>query len=719
MHKALPTHNLGELHSPPDRIERTPHVAIVALVLASIVAPALSSCASSSAPPRTSPGGDSLERSRSEEQARAEPLDRETAEYRSRAEAQLTRIPDLVRAVVNAPSPRTEENTLRPYHQIFQLLDEVSGRAWAFAQLHPRESMRSAALQIGLATDRIATDLSLERGLYDALRGLSSLEIGQDARRYVRLELRDFRRAGVDRDAPTRARIRELSDQISSLSHRFGRNVDNDDRSVSVRATALDGLPADYTRRFSTKANGSVEVTTRDADAVPLLAYSRDAEARRSVWMAYRSRGYPENLEILPQLVAARHELATLLGYPNWAAFSAETRMVQKASQIGNFLKRVREISESRARAEYAQLVAAKQKDPPAAEQIEPWEVAYYTHRVKAEEFAFDPREVRPYFELGRVKKGILDLCAELFQIRFAPAPDVKVWADGVEAYVAFDTRDSNERELGLFYLDLHPRPGKYVHTAMFPLRAGVAGETRPEAVLVSHLPHPDRPPALLTFREVRTLFHEFGHVLAHLFAGKNRWVRLSRGVVEHDFVQAPSQMLEEWMNDPKILARFARHYQTDEPIPAPLVDRMVRAESFGRGLETQRQALLAEYSLELHRAGATVDPMKSWRAVHDRYSFHTHAEGSYFPASFRHLTGFSSNYYTYLWSRVIARDLLSAFRRRDGVLELTDGKAALRYREQILEPGGARPAKDLVKRFLGRPFSMQSYQRWLTESTR
>jgi thimet oligopeptidase len=325
---------------------------------------------------------------------------------------------------------------------------------------------------------------------------------------------------------------------------------------------------------------------------------------------------------------------------------------------------------------------------------------------------------MRPYFEYRRVKEGVLALCGRLFGVAFRPVADAAPWHPEVDVLDVFDgvdggdgDRAGGDRALGRVYLDMHPRDGKYKHYAQFALSHGLAGTRLPEAVLVSTFPRPGEGPALLEHGDVKTFLHELGHLMHHVLGGRARWATQSGVATEWDFVEAPSQMLEEWVWDPEALASFARHVDTGEPIPAEAVSRMRAADEYGKGLAVRQQMFYAALSLELHRRDpAGLDTTRLTAELQERYTPFRHVEGTWFQASFGHLDGYSAIYYTYMWSLVIAKDLFGPF-RREGLF--APGPAA-RYRREVLERGGERPAAELVEAFLGRPFTFDAFAAWL-----
>jgi thimet oligopeptidase len=326
--------------------------------------------------------------------------------------------------------------------------------------------------------------------------------------------------------------------------------------------------------------------------------------------------------------------------------------------------------------------------------------------QVRRERLDFDGRDARPYLPYAQVKAGVLDVAGRLYGLEFRRA-EVPVWHPDVEAWDILEDGAPRAR----FYLDMHPRTDKYKHAAMFDLVSGIRDAVLPEACLVCNLPQPSADdPALLEPDDVTTFFHEFGHLLHHLLAGRQRWLSVSGISTEWDFVEVPSQLFEEWAFDADVLARFARHHETGEPIPAGLVARMRAANEYGKGIRTRMQMFYAALALEyFSRDPEGVDTTEVIRKLKPRYVPYPHEEGTTFQAAFGHLDGYSALYYTYMWSLVLAKDLFSAF---DG--RLMDRELAARYRRSVLEPGGSRDADALVQDFLGRPSAFDAFERWL-----
>ena len=595
------------------------------------------------------------------------------------------------------------------FDDAFALLGNAAAQASLLRNVHPSAEAREAAERDEQEVDAAQTELSLDRGLYDALSRVDLSDADPVTRWLVEKGLRDFRRAGVDRDDATRARVQALREELVRIGQEFGRNVRDDAKEIFVDPSELAGLPEDWLRTRPPGEDGKVRVTTDPTDYVPVVTWAESAALRERLWRLQRQRAHPKNLEVLSRMLSRRAELARLLGHPTWAAYATEDKMIGSEVQAAAFIERIAAASGARMRRDHADLLARKQREVPGSGQVDPWDAAFYSERIKLERHGADGRAARPYLEYGAVRDGILALTRQLFGIDYRRVASPEAWHPDVEAFDVVE----GERPLGRIWLDMHPREGKYKHFAQFTRVNGQAGRRLPEGVLVCNFPRPGEAPALLDLGEVRTLLHEFGHLLHHVLGGHTRFGAHSGVATEWDFVEAPSQLLEEWVRDPGVLRTFARHVETGEPIPEELVRRLDLAEEFGKGITVRQQMFYAAVSLELHRRDPEgLDTTALVAALMDRYTPFRHVEGTFFHESFGHLDGYSALYYTYMWSLVIAKDLYSVF-QKEGLLT---PEASMRYRKAILEPGGSRPAAALLREFLGRDTSFAPFERWLSD---
>jgi thimet oligopeptidase len=420
------------------------------------------------------------------------------------------------------------------------------------------------------------------------------------------------------------------------------------------------------------------------------------------VHIEFLSRAWPANDKQMFELLAARAEHARLLGYSSWADFDAEVKMIRTGDAIGEFIEQIVAAADSPGRRDRAVLLQRLQQDVPDASVIDRADATHYAELVRREEYAVDAQEIRTYLDFSTVRAGLLAVTGRLFGLEYHEVADAPRWHEEVTAYdVALDGE-----VIGRIYLDLHPRAGKYKHAAQFDLVRGLSGRQLPEGVLVCNFPR-----GLMEHRDVVTLFHEFGHLVHHVLAGRHPWVRFSGVATEWDFVEAPSQMLEEWAWHADVLATFARR-SDGTVIPADLVARMRAANDFGKAYLARTQTFYASVSYHFHTQ-VPDDLDAATAALQKKYDLFPFVDGTHFQASFGHLNGYGSAYYTYLWSLVIAKDLLSAFDPSD----MFDAEVARRYRDTILAEGGRRDAADLVTEFLGRPYDFGAFARWLDQT--
>ena len=613
--------------------------------------------------------------------------------------------------IIAVKEARTVDNTLVPYDEALRQINATTYFADLMQQVHPDATFRDHATAMLSKASAASTSLSLNREVYQALAGLEVSKADSATRYYLERQLLEFRLAGVDKDDATRARLKKLNDQLTDEQSMFDRNISDGKNIVEVTdATELDGLPQDYIDRHKPGTDGKILITTDYPDVLPALRFSKSDKLRRRLWVAFDTRAYPKNRDVLEQMMQTRYEIATLLGYSSWADYNAADKMIVNGPNIAGFIERVDAASRPLVLREFQMLLAEKQKTDPHAEEIGDYESSYLSELVRRTQYNFDSESVRRYLPYAQVKQGVLDTAAKLFHLTFRQEENVPAWDPAVETWDAID----DGKVIGRFYLDMHPRPGKFSHAEMAPVLDGVRGKQIPEAILVCNFPAPTAAdPGLMEFSDVVTFFHEFGHLMHWILGGQQQWAGISGITMEGDFVEAPSQMLEEWMHSPQVLASFARDYKTGEPIPADLVVRMNRASAFGRGSWVANQTTYTAISYDLYKGKPQdADPDAVCAQDAERYSPYTPLPGTHLYASFGHLAGYSSAYYTYLWDKVIAEDFFVQF-DHDNLLA---GPAPMRYRHVVLEPGGSMSANDLVKNFLGRPQSMTAFQRWMGE---
>jgi len=632
-------------------------------------------------------------------------------DIRSRGEMRLADARERLAQLESSP-PRERAALLAAIDELQLALTNVSSQLGVLVNVHPDLGAREACEAIQVEATQLNVRVGQSRPIYDALTAVSLDGLDGPARRAIELTLLDMRRVGVALDEAARTQAQQIRSRITTLSQAYSRNLRDDVRTVELSASALDGTPGDYRAAHPADARGMVRVTTDPPDMAPLMAYSKDATARLALSKAYYDRA-PGNIEVFAQLRAARHELAVTLGYPNWAAYNLEDKMMASPENVDRFLDDVRAAARVPAERQYASLVEFARREAPGTVRIGQWDLAYYLARVKDERFKFDPREVRPYLEYNSVRQAILDLASQLFGLVFTKIEPDETWHEDAEHFsVTMDGRPA-----GVITLDMHPRPGKNKWATSFGYKLGLKGRQLPHNVLVCNFPDPkaSRAPALMEHQQVVTFFHEFGHLVHGIVRGNVvEWARLGRPA-ENDFMEAPSRFLEDYIFELDVLRRFAKHVETGEAIPEDLVKRLQAARDFGRGVQVEQMTVQSRQSLRLHDGDPKGRESRGVaREVADRESRFAQLDGSNWPVNWEHMgsEAYSACYSTYLWSDTIAADIRSGF--TDGLMDIAQ---AHRYRDVILAPGGNIPAADAVAHFLGRPYNTSAFKQRLAKS--
>ena len=607
--------------------------------------------------------------------------------------------------IVNGKSADTL-TVLNTFNAVEMALYNAEAESSLWRSVHPDAAVRKAAEACERKVSTLTTELTLDRALYDVFASLKGDALDVNAKRLLKKTLEDFKRAGVDQDERVRKRIKAVKDELVKVQQAFAKGIITDKRTVSLDPKELEGLPADWIAAHKPGKDGKVSVSTDYPDYIPFMTYAVSDSAKKALYTTYRQRGTPHNAKTLARMIALRYELAKLLGFPNWAQFITSDKMMGSADNAQKFIEKIRVISDKRMKRERKQLLKELKRVDRKARVVQDWQKTYLLGKVKKRKFNFDAQKLRPYLHYNKVKKGLMDLTSELFGITYKPNKQAKLWHQDVTVYDVFE----GEQLLGTIYLDMHPRDHKYKHAAQFTLRPGAKGVQKPAGVLVCNFPNPRTGNGLMEHKQVQTFFHEFGHLMHHVLGGQQQWVRFSGVATEWDFVEAPSQIFEEWATDYDTLARFATDAK-GAVIPKALVQQMRKAKEFGKALMVRHQMFYASVSLGLYNADPkTIAPDAFVAKMMKRYSPYPFLEGTHMQNSFGHLSGYSAIYYTYMWSLVISKDMFSRF-AKEGILNKSTSMA---YRNKILGPGGTKPAKELIADFLGRPYDFKSFERWL-----
>lgn len=585
---------------------------------------------------------------------------------------------------------------LDPWDRSTIALEDIVGPAAILANVHPDEKTRDAAQNCLVEVSKFQNELFQNEELYTRLTAMPTSTPVEA--QYKRDLLDGFEDSGVSLPKEKRARAKEIADRIAVLGEEFGKNIRDNSTKLTFTLAEAKGLPQAYIDRTA-DGKGNIVVGFDYPDFVPFMSSAADEKARERYMTEYNKRGTPANLVILDEIVALRKEQATLYGQPSYAHYVTKRRMVEKPETVDAFLRDVaKTVSavEKRDLEELRKLKAETTGTPLAQTKLNRWDMTYWRERLREKRYAFDQESTRAYFPTVAAQAWMLDITERIYGVKFTPAA-VPLWHPDAQY---FDVTDAKSGEfIGGVYLDLFPRDGKYKHAAAWPVR-GVSRKAgrKPVSVLVTNF---DRKG--LTFDEVETFFHEFGHVM-HGVLSETQYNQHAGTSTQRDFVEAPSQIYEEWVRNPKALELLASHCSDCPKIDAATLKRLEDSRNFGRGIDYARQHLYAAYDMEM--AGAK--PGKSldvWKKLEGATPL-GYIPGTEFPGTFGHIAaGYAAGYYGYMWSEVIALDMLS---RWNGAL--MDPEVGMKFRKTILARGGEQPAKVIVEEFLGRPVNSEAF---------
>ena len=611
---------------------------------------------------------------------------------------------DMLSEVLDADLPRTYCNTLAPLEEAGDVVGRAFGTAGFMGYVHTDQEVRDAGRACGERLSKWHTELAFNPRLYHSVEAFSATEeagsLSGERARLLEFVRRDLKRAGHHLPAESQARVKELTGRLIELGVAFGQNIAEYDDALEVTREDLDGLPESYTASLPpAEKEGWLRVTMAYPHVIPFMENAHRRDLRRRLTKKFNSRAVETNRPLLEEAVAIRMEIASLFGVPSWAHHRLSDRMAKTPEAVENFYELLLEPLQAAGRREVAhinRLLEADGEEGPT----QVWDWRYYDNQIRRTEYGVDQMEVAGYFPLFRVVEGMLDLTGEVFGLEYRVV-EAPVWHEDVITYAVVD-RASGEL-IAHFHMDLFPREGKFSHAAAFTLVGGRrlqdGSYQQPRSAIVANFTPPSEgKPALLQHSEVLTLFHEFGHIL-HQVLTRTELGRFSGTSTEGDFVEAPSQIMENWTWRPEVLARFAFHYETAEPLPAELLEKLTGAKLLNIAISKLRQASFGLLDMALHGSESRKD-LDEILARTTEVSLFGLQEETFFPASFGHLlAGYDAGYYGYLWSEVYGDDMWRRF-EDEGVTNPTVG---MEYRREVLEAGGSRDALDTLRAFLGR----------------
>ncbi|MES3038593.1 MAG: M3 family metallopeptidase [Bdellovibrionota bacterium] len=545
------------------------------------------------------------------------------------------------------------------------------------------------------------------RDLYQSLSGQVAVTAAQQ--RLLSETIKSFEANGLKLSDEELAKVKELKSTLATKESQFSTNLNNDTSTVIFTAEELAGAPASFLERLEKTADGKYIVTTKSTDYTAVAQNVSVSETRRKMAFAYLNRGGPANTKLLEEAIVLRAQIAKILGHANWADYRTSQRMAKSSAKVLEFLNGLKGKLAIRNQKDMDQLLAFKKETVPEATSLDQWDIPYYTYQLQKRDFALDNEKIRQYFPASKVTSGIFDIYSKLLGVQYVEVQGADVWAEGVKLYEIHEGSDCTL--IGYFYADLVPRPGKYGHAAAFPLVSGrdlSNGYSLPVASIVANFTPPSGDkPSLLTHSEVETFFHEFGHIM-HQTLTRASYASIAGTSVAQDFVEAPSQMLENWVWSPQILKMISGHYQNPEQtLPEDILQKMLAARNFQQGAAYTKQLLYALFDMTLHTQNEVIDVTETYNSLYRQIIGQEPLPGNHFPASFGHLMGgYDAGYYGYLWSEVYAQDMFSIFPANN----LTDSSVGMRYRKTILEKGNSKDAMDLIRDFLMREPSDKAF---------
>lgn len=584
------------------------------------------------------------------------------------------------------------------------------------AEVSPEEKVRNKANELQEKYSKMIVDVVYDEEIYKAILDYAKIKekLEDDKRLLFKDTLRGYKRMGFDLPKAKREKLKRNLKELSKLSIAYGKNLNNYKDHIILKESETVGLPQPYLNNLKRDKKGNYIVSLEYPDIGPFLTNSPIDKKRKEIADKNIKKGGKKNIELLTKMIKLRHENAKILGYKNYAEYVLEERLAKNPKNVFKFLRDIHDKLLMKAKTEREEISTLKREITGNKKAVYEYYDGYYANELKKKNYNIDNEKVREYFPFEKVKQGLFETYETLFGVKFEEEKDISLWHKDARLYSVKD----GGQIISYFAMDLFPREGKYGHAAAFPLITGHIenGEygknyVAPLTALVCNFPRPTKEnPSLLSHGEVETLFHEFGHVM-HSILTKARFESQAGFNVKWDFVEMPSQMLEQWVWHKEILKKISSHYKTGESLPDGLIDRMIKAKHFMTASHYLRQMILALFDMELH----TKIPKKK---IQDIYAVMTKKSTGFvlpkdqiFPASFGHIaSGYAAGYYSYAWAECFAIDMFSRF-EKEGLL---NKKTGADYRKWILEKGGSMEELDLIRGFLGRAPNNKAFLRYI-----
>ena len=622
----------------------------------------------------------------------------------------------LIQEIVDVAGHRTFDNTMQPLETLAVIVSHAYGQGPFLGNVSTDEDLRNTARAAEERLTKWQVALDFRQDLYNAVKAFADTDeargLSPQQRRFLDFIMRDFRRAGHELGDEERAELQELQARMVELSVAFSTNLAEYEDYLIVSPNDLDGLPDGYADRLKPgEESGTLKISMDYPDVVPFMESATRRDLREQLTFKFNTQAVESNRPILTEAVEIRERIARIFGHPSWADHGMEVKMAKRPQAVFDFYESLIPQLTEKGLSEIAVMTDLLHRDG-LDDILRSWDFRYYETVLRKEEYGVDPNRIAEYFPLDQVIDGMFAITGAVFGLEYRQIIETNAWHEDVLLYEVHDSASGDL--LAHFFADLFPRDGKYTHAAAFPLVVGHkpagGGYATPVSGIVANFTKPTaEKPSLLQHNEVLTLFHEFGHIL-HMSLTTAEFARFSGANTEWDFVEAPSQIMENWCWDARVLGRFATHYETGESIPVELVDQLVAARNLNIALNTLRQISFGWLDMGMHGPREDRD-LDAILLESQNITLLPPQEGTFFPSSFGHMMGgYDAGYYGYLWSEVFGDDMFSKFAEA-GVTSPEVGSA---YRREVLEPNGSKDAADLLVNFLGRQPSNEAFLRKL-----
>ncbi len=575
--------------------------------------------------------------------------------------------------------------------------------------VHTDKDVRAEGSACEDATGGYVVEINTNKALYNAIKDQKPRN--DDEKRLLSETLKVFEYNGIKASDEVLAKVQKLKTDEATAMATFTANLNNDATMVELTPEELAGVPESYVSSLKKTEDGKRYIlSTRESDYGIVPINATNPEGRKKFLLGYNNRQAEANTKILEDTIGLRQQIAKLLGFENWAGYrSSYGKMANSQKIITDFLSGLQGKLAQRNQEEIATLLKLKQEFDPQATQVDAWDISYLTYQYKKKQYSLDDEKIREYFPSEQVVAGLFELYSNLLGVKFTEVKDAEVWSKEVKLYKIENAPDS--RLIGYFYTDFIPRPKKYGHAAAFPLIQGrmtANGYSYPVSAIVANFNKPtEGKPSLLSHSDVVTMFHEFGHIM-HQTLTRAPYISLSGANVAMDFVEAPSQMLENWPWQPEVLNKISGHYQdSSKKLPTELLNKMIGARDFGQAMYFTRQIWLGTTDIAYHTATGAVNSVEVMDQAYEKIVGIKPIEGNHFAASFGHIMGgYDVGYYGYLWSLVYAADMFTRF-STDGIQSAVAGSD---YRLFILEKGSMQDPLDLLRQFIKRDTNDEAF---------